>query len=109
MTFISICDSLKINSDVTVTKNVREKEYMRYRNNYGDANIVGFNIYSIRKAKKISQKDFIALLRKSGLDINSSSYSKLEGQTRIATDKDIYYIAKALNVRLENLFDSCLD
>lgn len=39
-----------------------------------------------------------------GIDINPTSYSKLEGQLRIATDKEIYVIAKVLGVQLEDLF-----
>ena len=39
-----------------------------------------------------------------GLDINPTSYSKLEGQVRCATDIEVYYIAKALNVAIEKLF-----
>ncbi len=39
-----------------------------------------------------------------GLDINPTSYSKLEGQVRIATDIEIYAIAKILNVSLEELY-----
>lgn len=39
-----------------------------------------------------------------GCDINPTSYSKLEGQLRNATDKEIYVIAKILNVSIETLF-----
>ncbi len=78
---------------------------MKYRKNYGSANIVGINIFNIRKAKNISQKTFVVFLQENGLNINPSSYSKLEGQTRIATDKEIYAIAKILNVKLEDLFE----
>lgn len=39
-----------------------------------------------------------------GCDINPTSYSKLEGQIRIATDKEIYIIAKLLGVEIEALF-----
>lgn len=74
-------------------------------NNYGTKNIVGKKIETLRKKRNISQKDFIARLQVAGLDINPTSYSKLEGQVRIATDKEIYVIAKALNVPLENLFN----
>ena len=74
-------------------------------NNYGTKNIVGKKIETLRKERNISQKDFIARLQVAGLDINPTSYSKLEGQVRIATDKEIYVIAKALNVPLENLFN----
>lgn len=40
-----------------------------------------------------------------GCDINSTSYSKLEGQVRSVNDREIYIIAKILNVRMEELFD----
>jgi len=78
---------------------------MKNRNKgYGNANIVGARIERLRKEHKISQKDFIARLQLEGLDINPTSYSKLEGQIRIATDKEIYVIAKVLNVSTDFLF-----
>jgi len=72
---------------------------------YGDVNMVGRRIEAIRKEKGIKQKDFIARLQTYGLDINPTSYSKLEGQIRIATDKEIYAIAKILNVDIKDLFE----
>ena len=78
---------------------------MKYRNNYGSANIVGINVFNIRKAKNISQKTFVMLLRENGLNINPSSYSKLEGQIRYAYDYEIFAIARILNVKIEDLFD----
>ena len=66
---------------------------------YGNCNIVGKNIERIRKQQGIKQK-----LQVYGLDINPTSYSKLEGQVRIATDIEIYAIAKILNVSLEELY-----
>ena len=72
---------------------------------YGNANIVGKNIEKIRKEKGLTQKDFIAKMQVMGCDINPTSYSKLEGQVRSATDKEIYVISKILNVRMEDLFD----
>ena len=74
--------------------------------NYGNANLIGHNAERLRKAAGISQKDFIARLQLAGLDINPTSYSKLEGQVRIATDKEVFYIAKVLNVEITKLFDS---
>ena len=78
---------------------------MRKRKALGNKNVVGANIERIRKERNISQQDFIAKIQVQGVDINPSSYSKLEGQTRIATDKEIYAIAKILNVKLEDLFE----
>ena len=71
---------------------------------YGDANMVGRNIEILRKEKGIKQKDFIARMQVLGCDINPTSYSKLEGQLRNATDKEIYVIAKILDIKMEELF-----
>lgn len=71
---------------------------------YGNCNIVGKNIERLRKEKGIKQKDFISKMQIMGCDINPTSYSKLEGQIRIATDKEIYVIAKILNVTTDTLF-----
>lgn len=71
---------------------------------YGDKNLVGKNIERLRKEKDIKQKDFIAQIQTMGCDMNPTSYSKLEGQIRCATDKEIYIIAKILGVHIEDLF-----
>lgn len=71
---------------------------------YGDKNIVGKNIERLRKSKGIKQKDFIAQIQIMGCDMNPTSYSKLEGQIRSATDKEIFVISKILNVSMEDLF-----
>ena len=71
---------------------------------YGDANIVGKNIEKLRKEKGIKQKDFIAQMQTMGCDINPTSYSKLEGQLRSATDIEIYVISKILGLPMEELF-----
>lgn len=71
---------------------------------YGNKNIVGKNIERLRKERHIKQKDFIAQLQVAGLDINPTSYSKLEGQVRTATDKEVYVIAKVLGISMEELY-----
>ena len=71
---------------------------------YGDCNMVGRNIENLRKSKGIKQKDFISRMQVMGCDINPTSYSKLEGQLRIATDKEIYAAAKILGVDISELF-----
>jgi len=72
---------------------------------YGNKNLVGKNIERLRKEKGIKQKDFIAQIQIMGCDMNPTSYSKLEGQIRSATDKEIFVIAKVLDVKLEELFE----
>ena len=71
---------------------------------YGSSNMIGKQVYLLREERNIKQKDFIARLQANGLDINPTSYSKLEGQMRGATDKEVYHIAKALCVPMEALF-----
>lgn len=73
---------------------------------YGNVNMVGKNIEHLRKEKGIKQKDFISKMQTMGCDINPTSYSKLEGQVRMATDIEIYVIAKILNVSVDTLFKS---
>ncbi|MBQ8381037.1 MAG: helix-turn-helix transcriptional regulator [Clostridia bacterium] len=73
---------------------------------YGDANLVGRNIEELRKERGISQKDFIAKIQVMGCDMNPTSYSKLEGQIRSASDKEIYVISKLLGVTMEELFEN---
>ncbi len=77
---------------------IRKKEY-------GNANIVGKKIEQLRKREGIKQKDFIAKMQIMGCDINPTSYSKLEGQVRSATDREIYAISKILGVPMEELFN----
>ena len=72
---------------------------------YGNANMVGRNIERLRKQRGIKQKDFIAKIQTMGCDMNPTSYSKLEGQLRSATDREIYVISKILGVTMESLFE----
>ena len=71
---------------------------------YGNCNLVGKNVERLRKEQGIKQKDFVSRLQILGCDINPTSYSKLEGQVRIATDKEVYAIAAALGVSVDALF-----
>ena len=71
---------------------------------YGNKNLVGKNIEKLRKSMGIKQKDFIAQIQIMGCDMNPTSYSKLEGQVRSATDKEIFVISKILGVSMEDLF-----
>lgn len=71
---------------------------------YGTVNLIGKNVERLRKEKGIKQKDFISKLQTFGLDINPTSYSKLEGQIRIATDKEVFAISNVLKVPMEELY-----
>lgn len=74
------------------------------KHEYGTCNLVGRNIERLRKERGIKQKDFIAKMQTFGLDINPTSYSKLEGQIRLATDKELFAISRLLEVPVDALF-----
>ncbi len=71
---------------------------------YGSCNMIGRNVERMRRERGFKQKDFIAQLQLAGLDINPTSYSKFEGQLRIATDKEVFVIASVLGVPTDALY-----
>ena len=72
---------------------------------YGDKNICGANIERVRKELGLKQLEVVAQLQVLGIDINPSSYSKLEGQRRLASDIEVQAIARILDVPIEVLFE----
>ena len=70
---------------------------------YGNKNICGANIERIRKEKKMKQVTLVSKMQLMGVDIDPSSLSKLEGQTRAATDIELKAISEILNVSMEEL------
>ena len=70
---------------------------------YGDKNICGANIERIRKEIGMKQTTLVGKMQLLGVDINPSSYSKLEGQTRSVTDIELKVISKILGVAIEEL------
>lgn len=70
---------------------------------YGNKNICGANIERIRKQKRMKQLTLVSKMQLMGVDIDPSSLSKLEGQTRAATDIELRAIAEILSVTMEEL------
>ena len=70
---------------------------------YGDKNICGANVERIRKQQGMKQTTLVSKMQLLGVDINPSSLSKLEGQTRIATDMELKAISHILCVSMETL------
>lgn len=78
---------------------------MKPRSNpLGDKNVIGANVTKIRKLNRMSQKELAINMQLMGVDMNFASLSKLEGQTRVATDKEIYAIAKIFGIKTDDLF-----
>ena len=66
-------------------------------------NIIGANITKMRLEKGVKQKDLLAKLQIKGMKITGSCLSKIEGQTRMVSDKELIIIAHALGVKPADL------
>ena len=69
----------------------------------GNKNIIGNKVVTLRKARNIKQKDFLAKLQTLGLDISATSLSRLEGQYRLVQDYEVVILAEALDVSVDDL------
>ena len=74
---------------------------------YGNKNICGANIECIRKQLGMKQATLVRQMQLMGVDINPSSLSKLEGQTRSITDVELKAIATILKVSIDELLKEC--
>ena len=69
----------------------------------GDRNIIGKKIEEERKKLGLKQKEFLAQLQINGIDLSASALSKIEGQHRIVTDKELRAIADVLDISADSL------
>lgn len=69
----------------------------------GDRNIIGSKVETIRKEKGLKQKDLLAKLEIRGIELDASGLSKLEGQIRCVTDKELLALSKELDVSVDYL------
>jgi transcriptional regulator with XRE-family HTH domain len=67
----------------------------------GTRNLVGARVESARKKQGMKQKELLAQLQVSGVDMNASGLSKLEGQIRFVTDVELVALADILNVSVD--------
>ncbi len=74
----------------------------------GDRNLIGSNVTKMRMLYHLSQKDLATNMQLMGVDINLSSLSKLEGQTRAATDREVLAIARIFNIKIDDLFKNAV-
>lgn len=71
----------------------------------GSRNIVGAKVERVRKAKRMKQKELVAILQSKGMDICDTSMSRLEGQNRLVQDFEVPILAEALGVTVSWLLD----
>jgi transcriptional regulator with XRE-family HTH domain len=74
-------------------------------NNRGNKNLIGRKVEELRKKKRMKQKELLAKLQIMGIDINASALSKIEGETRSVSDKELLGIAAGLCVSVETLVE----
>ena len=72
----------------------------------GDKNIVGATVTRLHLEQGITQKALMAKMQTFGADIRYSSLSELEGQTRSFFDKELYTLARSLEVEINALFSA---
>ena len=67
----------------------------------GTRNIVGARVEMARKNQGMKQKELLAQLQVNGIDMNASGLSKLEGQIRYVTDRELAVLADILGVSVD--------
>ena len=72
----------------------------------GDAcNLIGENVRRIRKERKMSQRTLSIKLELQGIDVCRGSISRIEDRSRTVTDMELYALAQALGVSINQLFE----
>ena len=67
-------------------------------------NVVGAQIRRLRDSKGISQQRLAALCSLAGYEITRSTLAKIEAEIRAITDVELYVVAKALRLKMDELF-----
>ena len=67
----------------------------------GNRNLIGKRVELARKSQGMKQKELLAQLQVSGIDMNSSGLSKLEGQIRHVTDFELVALSQILGVSID--------
>ena len=72
-------------------------------------NIIGPNIRKIREDRNITQAALVELMHQNGYRMSTAGISKLETQVRRATDVEVFALAKALEVEMDELYAPSCD
>ena len=68
-------------------------------------NLIGKKVRELRKKKNMSQQALFDKLELMAIYICRGSISRIEDQQRTVTDIELYGLAKALDVSMEELFE----
>lgn len=78
---------------------------MKPRKTVGNKNSIGQTVVALRKTHKMKQKELLVQLQVHGIDIGVSSLSDLEGQNRIASDREVRALAEIFEIPMEELYN----
>lgn len=67
-------------------------------------NLIGPVVRKIRYQRGMTQAMLTARCNRSSWDIGENTIAKIEAQIRCVTDKEIAFLAKALGVKVQDLF-----
>ncbi|GKU27551.1 hypothetical protein CFOLD11_43780 [Clostridium folliculivorans] len=67
-------------------------------------NIIGSNVKLFRKRKNCTQKDLVAKINLQGIKIDEPMLSRIESETRPVFDYEVFAIANALSISIDDLF-----
>jgi len=70
----------------------------------GTQNIVGPQIGAVRTRRNFSQEELAAKCGVLGLDISRGTLAKIESQVRCVNDGELRLLARALGVKIEELY-----
>lgn len=71
-------------------------------------NLIGGNLKKYRQFNNLSQRDFIIKLSLLGLNLDQASLARIETYKREVYDYELLYFAKALNIKIYDLYESTL-
>ena len=72
-----------------------------------DANLIGRNVARLRYQQELTPNMLVARAQVLGCDITQPVLSNIELQKYVATDKHVFFLAKALKVEIAELFRPC--
>lgn len=75
----------------------------------GKANIIGPQLKSARKSKRLSQEELAAKMQVENIEISQKVISRIEKQERFVTDYELLTFAQVLNVNVYWLLGSKKD
>jgi len=69
-----------------------------------DANLIGRKVAKLRYQQELTQDMLVARMQVLQCNITRAVLSNIELQKYVATDKHVYFLAKALKVEIAELF-----